>query len=88
MFADSLQLPYPLLSDHPNLEVIRNYGVLASNGQYPRRSFFLIDPQGIIRGRWRGKGSEVFSDEPLLQAVEEMAGEPVVDTEEKKPAGM
>jgi peroxiredoxin len=88
MFADSLQLPFPLLSDYPDLEVVRRYGVLASNGQYPQRFFFLIDQQGIIRGRWRGEGSGVFSNEPLLKAVQEIAGEPAEETGEKKASGM
>jgi peroxiredoxin len=88
MFADSLQLPYPLLSDYPDLEVVRSYGALAANGQYPQRFFFLIDQQGIIRGRWRGEGSGVFSNEPLLKAVQEIAGEPAEETGEKKASGM
>ncbi len=88
MFADSLQLPFPLLSDYPDLEVIRRYGVLAANGRYPHRFFFLIDQQGIIQGRWHDKDSEVFANEPLLKAVEEIAGEPAKDADEKKPSGM
>ena len=88
MFADSLLLPYPLLSDYPDLEIMRRYGVLASDGPYPHRFFFLIDQQGIIRGRWRGKDSGVFSNEPLLKAVQEIAGEPGEDTGGKKASGM
>ena len=88
MFADSLQLPYPLLSDYPDLQVIRRYGALASNGQYPHRFFFLIDQHGIIRERWRGEDAGVFSNEPLLKAVQEIAGEPAEDAGEKKASGM
>jgi peroxiredoxin len=88
MFADSLQLPYPLLSDYPDLEVIRRYGALASNGQYPHRFFFLIDQQGIVRGKWIGEDSGVFSNEPLLKAVEEIAGKPAEDAGGKKASGM
>jgi peroxiredoxin len=88
MFADSLQLPYPLLSDYPDLETMRRYGVLAFSGRYPHRFFFLIDQQGIVRGRWRGEDSGVFSNEPLLKAVEEIAGKPAEDAGGKKPAGM
>ena len=88
MFADSLQLPYPLLSDYPDLETMRRYGVLTLSGQYPHRFFFLIDQQGIIRGRWRGEDSGVFSNELLLKAVQEIVGEPAEGAEEKKPSGM
>jgi peroxiredoxin len=49
-FADSLQLPYPLLSDFPNLTVIQSYGGL--NRQWDmttaQRFFFLIDQAGIV----------------------------------------
>ena len=69
-FADSLQLPYPLLSDH-TLSEIKEYGVLYSategKNEYPhmvrriaKRSFFLIDQQGIMRGRWIGGDSTSF----------------------------
>jgi peroxiredoxin len=88
MFADSLQLPYPLLSDYPELEIMRRYGVLAFSGLYPHRFFFLIDQQGIIRERWRGEDSGVFSNEPLLKAVEEIAGKPAEDAGEKKLSAM
>ena len=30
-FADSLKLPYPLLSDFPNLTTIKSYGGLTSD---------------------------------------------------------
>ncbi len=36
-YADSLKLPYPLLSDYPDLKVIRQYGVL-THQQFPERS--------------------------------------------------
>ena len=82
-FADSLQLPYPLLSDR-TLSVIKAYGLLygaiEAKNEYPhmvgrvaKRSFFLIDQQGIVRGRWIGEDLTVFPSETLLQAVREMA---------------
>jgi peroxiredoxin len=86
MLADSLQLPYPLLSDS-TLSVIKAYGVLygATEGknEYPhmvgrgaKRSFFLIDQQGIVRGRWLGEDLDVFASERLLQAAREMTEKP------------
>ena len=74
-FADSLKLPYPLLSDFPNLKVIRSYGGL--NPQWDmttaQRWFFLIDQQGIVRGQWRASVSEVFPSEPILKLARELA---------------
>ena len=51
-FAESLKLPYPLLSDFPDRKVMRSYGVLDEKTMLANRSFFLIDPQGIIRKKW------------------------------------
>ena len=86
MLANSLQLPYPLLSDS-TLSVIKAYGVLygASEGKndYPhmvgriaKRSFFLIDVQGIVRGLWIGGDLDVFPTEMLLHTVVTMAEKP------------
>ena len=82
-FAESLQLPFPLLSDFPDQKVTRQYGGLSLNDTYARigiaeRAFFLIDTQGIVRQRWLIKGGEeiVFPTEPLLKAAQEMAGKP------------
>ena len=74
-FADSLKLPYPLLSDAPDLKVIRSYGGL--NPQWDmttaQRWFFLIDLQGIVRGQWRGTTNDVFPSEPILKAAREIS---------------
>ncbi len=80
-FAESLQLPYPLLSDFPDLKVTRQYGGLSRNVTLAKhgiaeRAFFLIDQQGIVRQRWLVTGGEdiVFSTEPLLKAAREITG--------------
>jgi len=85
-FADSLQLPYPLLSDMEQNATTKAYGVVSGNKW--RRSFFLIDKQGIIRGQWRGEDEGVFSNEPLLKAAQEIAGQPAEGVGEKKASGM
>jgi peroxiredoxin len=62
--ADSLQLPYPLLSDTP-MKIARAYGVVYGStgakvdyahmeGRIAGRAFFLVDKQGIVRGKWVG----------------------------------
>jgi len=75
-FAESLQLPYPLLSDFPDLKVTHQYGGLSLNPTYAQfgiaeRAFFLIDINGIVRQRWLVKGGEevIFPTEPLLKAA-------------------
>jgi peroxiredoxin len=60
-FAESLQLPYPLLSDFPDTQVTRLYGGLSGNPTLAKhgiaeRAFFLIDIQGIVRQHWLVQG--------------------------------
>ena len=76
-FADSLKLPYPLLSDFPDLQVLRVYGVLSqSQVSGSRRAFFLVDQQGVVRGRWWGEPYDVFPTEELLKTAQVMAQKP------------
>ena len=51
-FAESLKLPYPLLSDFVERKVIRSYGIFNETLMTAIRTFFLIDPQGVIRKKW------------------------------------
>ena len=75
-FAESLQLPYPLLSDFPKLETIRSYGVLSPNTQITAlRSFFLVDQQGTVRQRWIDIQG-VFPSETALEAVRAILRKP------------
>jgi peroxiredoxin len=73
-YADSLKLPFPLLTD-PKLTAITRYGVLAADKVRAYRAFFLVDPQGVLRKQWL-LGPEgdniVFSSEPIIRAVEEL----------------
>lgn len=79
-FADSLKLPYPLLSDYPDLKVIRRYGVLTRIGEanrpVARGMYFLIDKQGIVRGRWPNPPKQVVPSEPFLKKAREIVGKP------------
>ena len=76
MFATSLQLSYPLLSDHPDLKIIEHYGVLKRIGEakqpVAQGAYFLVDKQGIIRGKWIRAPGEVFPNEALLQSAHEI----------------
>ena len=75
-FAESLKLPFPLLSDFPDRKTMRAYGVLNERTMNADRSMFLIDPQGIIRRKWiieNGPTTVVYSD-TLLQGIRETMG--------------
>jgi peroxiredoxin len=75
-FADSLQLPYPLLSDTPHLTTIKSYEGLNKSWSMTtaQRAFFLIDKEGIVRGKWLGTVTDVTASEPILRAAEVLAG--------------
>ena len=75
-FADSLKLPYPLLSDFQERKVIRSYGVLNEKLMIANRSFFLIDPQGVIRKKWiiDNPGVTVVYSPTLLKDIGEIVG--------------
>ena len=71
------------------------YGTTEGKTDYPgleglstKRSFFLVDQQGIVRGRWIGEDLTVFPNEVLLKAAGEIAGKPAEDAGEKKPSTM
>lgn len=75
-FAESLKLPFPLLSDFPDRKVIRAYGVLNERTMTAHRSFFLIDPQGVVRKKWiidNGPNTVVYTN-ALLPEIEEVVG--------------
>lgn len=75
-YADSLKLPFPLLSDFPDLKVIRKYGVLKRVGEAKQPmangSYLLIDKQGIVRGKWMNPHLEVLPSGPFLEMAQEL----------------
>ena len=73
-YADSLKLPFPLLSDR-KLSAIGRYGVLAADQVRAYRAFFLVDKQGVVRKQWLlgAAGDDiVFSNEPIIKAIQEL----------------
>ena len=69
------------------MKVTRAYGVVyGSTGakiDYPHnegkiagRAFFLVDKQGIVRGKWIGEDLAVFPSEVLLKGAQEVAEKP------------
>ena len=80
-FADSLHLPYPLLSDYPTLQVIQQYTGLQPHPSDPsrmaaRRTLVLVDIQGIVRWQWQGETTDFFPSAPILQKVQEIMAKP------------
>jgi peroxiredoxin len=77
-FVDSLKATYPFLSDYPDLKVIKQFGILQYVGEEKRPmakgSVFLIDKQGIIRGKWIGQGGGVMPSDQFLGVVKELEG--------------
>lgn len=74
-FAQSLGLPYPLLSDYPHGKTIEAYGIGYTEGDaerlFARPSFFLIDREGTIRGYWGQRPTnpdEVLPPDPLVSS--------------------
>ena len=83
MFAASLHLSYPLLSDHPDLTVIQEYGVLKRVVEDKQRvaqgAYFLVDKHGTIRGKWIRPPGDIFPSDELLQAAHELESAPEVE---------
>ncbi len=77
-FADSLKLPFPLLSDFPHLKTIKRYGGPSQELELTvaQRYYFLIDLQGFVRGKWRGTTRDVMPSEPILKAIRKISGKP------------
>jgi len=77
-FAESLKLPYPLLSDFPDRKVIRAYGTLNEHAMIAIRTFFLIDPQGVIRKKWviENPVTTVVYSDTVLRGIQEVMGKP------------
>jgi len=78
-FALSLQSPFPFLSDHPELQVIRSYAGLQPHPSDPtrqvaRRALFLIDKQGIVRGKWQGETGDMLPADEIMKVAQEIAG--------------
>ena len=58
--------------------MMRSYGVLNDKTMTANRSFFLVDPQGVIRRKWiieNGPTTVVYS-ETLLRDIREIVAKP------------
>lgn len=73
-FAETLKLPFPLLSDFPGRNTMKSYGVLNEKMMTANRSFFLIDPQGVVRKKWMIENpvTTVVYSQTLLRDIQEI----------------
>ena len=55
---------------------MRSYGVLNEKTMTAIRSFFLIDPQGIIRKKWiiENEATTIVYSDTLLRDIREVMG--------------
>jgi alkyl hydroperoxide reductase subunit AhpC len=61
------------LSDSPELKTIDAYGVLNAERRLARRSYFIIDKEGVVRfKRVLKPGEELIPNEELLQLVQKL----------------
>jgi alkyl hydroperoxide reductase subunit AhpC len=60
----------------PDRKIIRSYGVLNEKTMIALRSFFLIDPQGVIRRKWiiDNPATTVVDSDTLLRDIQEVLG--------------
>lgn len=82
VWADQLDLPFPLLSD-PTHEVIEAYGVVRE-GLYDvvtvaERSVFVIDADGVVTYKWVEDATEEPDWDALVETVREAAAAAVAD---------
>ena len=65
-----------MLSDFPHLNTIKSYAGLNTqwSSTTAQRAFFLVDREGIVRGRWLGTTTDVFPTQPILEAARKLGG--------------
>lgn len=71
-FADFFKVNYPILSDFPDLKVMKAYGVLNEARRVANRSYVITDKEGIVRyknTRSTGRKEHLLSTEELLREV-------------------
>ena len=72
-FADYLKLNYPLLSDAPNMKTMEAYGVFNEERRIARRSWFIVDKEGIVRYKKVAAPKEpLLSNDALLEEIRKL----------------
>lgn len=74
-FADFLKLNFPLLSDYRGRKVIKAYGVFDEKGRRAKRSYFIVDKQGILRfKKIMLSNRDLLSNKELLAEIKKING--------------
>jgi peroxiredoxin len=72
-FADFLKLNFPLLSDAPDMKTMEAYGIYDAERRLARRSYFIIDKDGVIRYmKVLKRGEPLVSNDELLAEVKKI----------------
>lgn len=74
-FADFFKIHYPLLSDFPEPKVMKAFGVLNEERRIARRSYIIIDKEGVVRyknTRPTGAKQHLLSTEELLKEIKKV----------------
>ena len=72
-FADFLKLPFPLLSDFPDMKTIQAYGVYNAERKLALRSYFIVDKEGVVRyKRVLKQGEDLIPNEALIAEVKKL----------------
>jgi peroxiredoxin len=74
-FADFLKLNFPLLSDYPDFKTIQAYGVFDEKSRLARRSYFIVDKEGIIRFKQvMPSNRDLLPNEQLINEIARLRG--------------
>jgi len=74
-FADFFKVNYPLLSDSPDLKVMKAYGVLNEARRLANRSYVITDKEGIVRyknTRPTGGKQHLLTTEEILKELKKI----------------
>ena len=74
-FADFFKVNYPLLSDSPDLKVMKAYGVLNEARRVANRSYVITDKEGVVRyknTRSTGAKQHLLTTEEILKEVKKI----------------
>ena len=73
VFAKSLELGFPLLSDWPRYAAAKAYDVWRENMNLAARVTYVIDKEGIIRGVVESEADMEIHSREALRVVKELA---------------
>lgn len=74
-FADFLKLNYPLLSDFQDQKVAKAFGVFDETTRRARRSYFIIDKEGVVRFksvRPSNREQDLITTDELLKEIKKI----------------